>query len=685
MAELARLLLSPKRLVILIMAAVINLALFSGYCRDKQEQSIAKYSTGMQSAASAKSRENQKLQQYLEKDYPDYLKYVEEQAAAQSILSGLTKQSGFIDRNLKKTAADYSRLEGITLTAGESRGILAVADYPITDYLLLIAPILLVLELLADADSAAGDLTRSTRQGRVPLCAWRIAAVALNAAASVLLLYGGNILYTCIFYGNPGLTRALQSIPEYQVCVHRITVGGYLLAAGCLKTLAAVILALLIWLVLSRFHVILGWLISGIWIGASFLLFRLIVPTAGVNHLKFLNVFAALDADIFFTQYCNLNWFGYPAGFLLNTLVFCIILLTVSVLLCLLRIGHAYPAKTGERLADLSDRLHRFLTRHLPVHSLFGMEGWKLMIAQKGLFILLAAGVMGFSLWKEIHVYVPVNSDTERFYSQYSGEVTKENIERTAYIVIGEMKSLKNAKVALAKAYLRKAAPRDIDRIKQGIQKSESELYLYKNLLNTMLMLAKYTRETGRPAWFIQQNAYMVFFQDSAAEHRCSMVLLLWMIFTFSGIAAYDNRYDTAMLLRSTRNGRAGLLTAKAGWILLLTLLASFGLHGVYLAHFFTDAEFAMLDAPAQSLALFRDLPFSVSMRGILIGYLFVRYLIALVIAAGIYAVSRFSRTPEKARMTAMVIFLLPSALAESGIEQLQLLNCVRLLSFPIA
>ena len=92
-----------------------------------------------------------------------------------------------------------------------------------------------------------------------------------------------------------------------------------------------------------------------------------------------------------------------------------------------------------------------------------------------------------------------------------------------------------------------------------------------------------------------------------------------------------------------------------------------------------------MLDAPAQSLALFRDLPFSVSMRGILIGYLFVRYLIALVIAAGIYAVSRFSRTPEKARMTAMVIFLLPSALAESGIEQLQLLNCVRLLSFPIA
>lgn len=684
MAELSRLLLSPKRLVILIMAAVINLALFSGYCRDKQEQSIARFSTGMQSAALAKSRENQKTQQYLEKDYPDYLRYVQEQAATQSILSGLTDQSSFINRNLKKTSADYSRLEGITLTDGESRGILAVNDYPITDYLLLIAPILLVLELLADSDSAAGDLIRSTRQGRVTLCAWRIAAVVLNAAASVLLLYGGNILYTCFFYGNPGLSRALQSIPEYQVCVHRITVGGYLLTAGCMKMLAAVILALMIWLVLSRFQVILGWLISGIWIGGSFLLFRLIVPTAGLNHFKFLNVFAALDADIFFMQYCNLNWFGYPAGFLLNTLAFCILLLAAAVLLCLLRIGHAYPSKTGEKLTDLNDRLRRILTQHLPVHSLFGMEGWKLMGAQKGVFILLAAGVMGFSLWKEIRVYVPTNSETEQFYSQFSGEVTQEKIERTAYIVIGEMKSLQNAKIALAKAYLRKAAPRDVERIKQGIQKSENELNLYKSLLNTMLTLAKYTRQTGRPAWFVQQNAYMIFFQDSAAEHRCSMVLLLWMIFTFSGIAAYDNRYETAMLLRSTRNGRTGLLTAKAGWILLLTLIVSFGLNGVYLAHFFTDAEFAMLDAPAQSLELFRGLPFTISMRGILIGYLFVRYLAALAIAAGIYAVSRISRTPEKARMAAMIIFLLPSALAESGIEQLQLINFVQLLSFPI-
>ena len=45
MAELRRLLLSPKRLIILLMAAVINLALFSGYCRTEREQSVSYYNS----------------------------------------------------------------------------------------------------------------------------------------------------------------------------------------------------------------------------------------------------------------------------------------------------------------------------------------------------------------------------------------------------------------------------------------------------------------------------------------------------------------------------------------------------------------------------------------------------------------------------------------------------------------
>ena len=204
MAELQRLLLSPKRIIILLMIAVINLAMFSGYCRADREEALAYYNSMRMFGVNVQNEAHSKTKQYLEQDYSAYLEYVQGQSQSQSILGKLTKKNSYVDRNSAKTGRDYKRLTGLMLEDGENRGINAVKDYAITDYLLLIAPLLLILELLADADTAAGDLVRATRNGRVQLCTWRILAVLLLSAASVLLLYGGNILFTCKFYGAPG-------------------------------------------------------------------------------------------------------------------------------------------------------------------------------------------------------------------------------------------------------------------------------------------------------------------------------------------------------------------------------------------------------------------------------------------------------------------------------------------------
>ncbi len=681
MAELQRLLIPPKRLVLLLMIAVVNLAMFSGFCRTNREEQIAYYNSMRMWGINTKLDEHKKIEKYINEDYPAYLEYVQSQSKAQSILSSLTKKNAFIDRNLELTVKAYSKLGGVKLRNGENRGVNAVKDYAITDYLLLIAPLLLVLEMLADADTAVGDLTRSTKHGRVHLCAWRILAVILNSAASVLLLYGGNILFTCQFYGNPDFFRAIQSIPEFQVCSLRLNVGEYLLAVGCMKTLALTVISLLVWVVLARFHPIAGWAISAVGLGASYLLYHLIVPTSGVNHLKFLNIFAALDADIFFTQYCNLNWFSHPSNFLLNMLLFCLLLFSIGAGLCLWLIGAAYPKKIGQRMEAVKVRFAKFMTRHLPVRSLFGSEGWKLLIAQKGLLLLMITGLLGFSLWKETKIYVPVNDITTRFYRQYSGEITEDKINRAAYIVSGTAKSIKSSKIALAKAYLNEAPERDVARIREGLSKSQSDLQQYRKLLDSMLSIARYCRKTGNEAWFIQQDIYLMLFHESAAVRRCCMVLLLYLIFAFSGINAYDNQHDTRLLLRSTKRGRAGMLTAKAFWILLLSAIAVTGLHGVYFLHLVKDVGFPMLDAPAQSLEMFRWIPITCTLRTVIVCHFILRELAALAIVGIICVISRFSRTPQNALLLSMVILLLPSALAESGFTQFESLDFVHYLT----
>ncbi len=681
MAELQRLLISPKRLILLLMIAVVNLAMFSGFCRTKREEDIAYYNSMRMWGVNTQLDEHKNTEKYLKEDYPAYLDYVQNQSQTQSILSSLTEKSAYVDRNLNLTVQTYNKLDGIKLRNGENRGINAVKDYAITDYLLLIAPLLLVLEMLAEADTAVGDLTRSTKRGRVSLCAWRILAVVLISAASVLLLYGGNILFTCQYYGNPDFFRAIQSIPEFQVCALRLNIGQYLLAAGCMKILALSVISLLIWIALARFHPIPGWSISAGWLGTAFLLYHFIVPTSGINHLKFLNVFAALDADIFFTQYCNLNWFSYPSNFLLNMLLFCILLFCVGSALCLWLIGAAYPKKLGQRMEAAKVSVAKFMTRHLPVHSLFCAEGWKLSIAQKGLLLLLITGLLGFSLWRDIHIYVPTNDITNQFYSQFSGEITEEKLKRVAYIVNGKTKSLKSSRIALAKAYLNEAEERDIATIQGNITKTQQDLQLYRKLLDAMLSIARYSRESGNEAWFIQQESYMILFQESAAVRRCCMVLLLYLIFAFSGINAYDNHHDTRLLLRSTKKGRSGMYIAKAFWILLLSAMAVTGLHGVYLIHLIKDVGFLSLDAPAQSLEMFRWIPFHSTIRTVIVFQFILRELVALFLVGIICIISRFSRTPQKALLVSMVILLLPSALAESGVTQLNRLDFVHYLT----
>ncbi len=690
MAELKRLLFSPKRLVTLLLIAVINLAFFSGRCRTDREQNLYSqfdyrvyyyYGYGF---GEDEDYEKKQMEIYLTEKYPAYLETVQKQSQSQSILSKLSRdkdQNKFIDRNLKKTAEDYRRLGNIRLEAGENRGIKAVMQYHLTDYLLLIAPLLLVLELAGDGTSAVSELTRSTKNGRVPLTAWRILAVVLLTAADILLLYGGNIAFAWGFYGNPGLSRAVQSMPQFQYCVFRLSFRGFFLCAAGLKLAAVTAIALFVWLLTSRLHPILSWGISALSLGGMYLLHELVLPTATLNHFKFINLFAALEANTFFTEYLNLNWFSYPSGFLTDLLLALFLLLLILTALLLWLVGRCRPVRFGARAEALRDRFSLLLNRFLPVHTRFGFEGWKLLIAQRVLLIAAAAGAFGWYLWKDIGMYMPVSRESERVYIEYEGEITPEKLKKAEDYVELLREKIETVTAQLEQAQLEEKPADYIGMLQRQLGEFQLNLELYGKMLDILHRNHDYTARTGRPAWFVRDEAYQLAFYESAGERRCSMALLMFLIFAFYGVAAYDNRYDTRMLLRSTRHGRAGLRVRQFVWIGILTAAAAIGLHGICLRHISRDTGFAMLYAPAQSLAYLQWIPVSVSLKTALILLTVVRVLIASAVASCVFLISRFSRTPQKALLIALLVFLLPSALTESGIRQLSAFDFVHILS----
>lgn len=678
MAEIRRLLLNPARLLALVMLAVINLALFSGELRSQREAEQQRNADYILHTGISPDQTEDPDAHYINEEYPAYLSYVQTQSQTQSILQKLAKdQSPFVTRNLEKTVQDYQALGKVEVTSGDHRALDAILNCKLTDILLLIAPILLILSLTAEADTAVGALTRTTKRGRTPLCAWRILAIVIFSLADVLLLYGGDFCYAVSQYGSPGLSRALQSDPAFQVCAVRLTIGGYLICTVLLKTLAVTVISLLIWLILSRFHPLPGWTLIAVLTAGMWALHQFVMPTSPVNHLRFLNPFAALQADEFFTGYCNLNWFQYPAGFLSCMLIAVIGMLLLLTAGCLVLVGSRYPKKRGAGMVRLFDRISKFFSRHMPCHTLFGFEGWKLLFAQRVLIFVLAAAGGAFWLWKDYHISVPLSADMLYVYREFQGEITEQKLEKTTYNVESNQKSVDYFQQKYEEAVAANKDPHEISGLRKSLSDAQERLTFWTAIDNRLHTLIDYTAETGHAAWFVPQESYQLLFRGNAMQRRGTMMLLLYLIFAFCGVFAFDNQYDTAALLRSTKNGRFRMRLCQWTWILLLTVPAAVLLHGAYILHLAQDVEFAMPEAPAQSITLLQWLPIDTDIRTVLIAYCVIRCLAAYALAAAIAGISRMSRNPSHARMVSLAVFLLPSALCESGLPLPAFLNFV--------
>ena len=693
MYELRRLLCNPKRILLLLMIALCNLALFAGYCRSigkEDEQMRQQYEAfGMDFdafLAEQQAKKQAQTEKYLNETYPQYLEYVQSQSGTQSVFSKLAaKKDGFVQRNLDKTARDYQKLKGITVSAGCDDAVNAVKDYDATDYLLLIAPLLLVLSLAADTETGAGALTRTTKHGRLPLTAWQMLAVVIQSSLSVLLLYGVNIAYASAALGSPVFSRAIQSVPEFQLCSLRISVGGYFLGAALLKVLAVTVFSLFIWLMQAKMLPLLGWTVSGFAVAGCYLLHRLVLPTAKLSHFRFLNVFAALEADEFFAQYSNLNWFGYPSNFRTDMLIAVGLLGAVLAVLCLVLIGVCRPYKLGRRQQLFGDRIAKKLAGFTRCRTLLGFEGWKILSAEKGILVLLVTALLGVSLWQQTHLYAWIPMDTKALYDKYAGEITDEKQADVAEHLEKLTAQIQQQQEKIERLLEESADERKIGEAQERLSKLQHEFDLYTAVQTEFDKLTGFTARTGLPAWFIQQNSYQLLFYENAVMRRGCMILLLFLLFMFRSLHAYDNQYDTEMILRSAKRGRLRRRTAAWLWVMLLTALAAAAIHGIYFVRLIQDVGFFMPEAPAQSMELLQWIPVSVSMKTVIIAQLVLRYLAALLIAGGVVQISRFSRTPETALLAVLAVFLLPSALAETGITQLRGLDFVHWLSVTAA
>ncbi len=654
MYELRRIFFDLRRWLILLLIAAVNLALFAGYCRtvpEVTEQEQAAYET------------------YLNGGYADYLERVSAQSDEQALLGTLRPATDFVTRNLQRTRADYARLAGTVVTAGENRGLRALCDFHITDYLLLIAPMLLAVSFAAERRTEITAMLRTAKKGRVPLTLWRMAALALLSAISVAVLYGSDLVFAHGFFGDPGYARTIQSSPDFQLCAYRVTVGGYLLRTAILKACAVWLISAAVWLIWGMLHTLPAAIGSGVLLGAQFLFWRLILPTSTRNPLKFCNLFAMLSPETFFLRYANLNIFGSPRGFLPGMITAGTVFGLLCTVLLIVLIGICRPMTLGAGAAAVTDRIAKFRSRHLQRLSRFGYEGRKILISEGGVLVLAAAGIWCVSLVRTVDVQLPLNYRIEQLYNRFEGEITEEKRADCQTQIAWYEGEIDEREKKIERLMDSPDPPLDwIQAIRDEIANLQEWLDLYRAFADRMDALTAYTAETGYDAWLVRQNGWQTLFTETAQVRRCCMALLIVTVFLFAPVMAYENRSGAGPLLRSTRHGRGGLLRCKLLWTALLVLITAAGFHAVYFAALQKTGMLVLPEAPMHSVDLLRFVPVHCSLRTAAAGLYLLRWLVTLAAALAVLLISRFSKNPQAALLTALSVLLLPAALAELGL-----------------
>ena len=538
--------------------------------------------------------------------YPKFIKNTIAQSENMALLN--VYESGFAEKNIAKTAADYAGLSGLELKYGDNRAAAVLAEYRLTDIFLAAFMMIISAGLLSERKKGLAALVRSTAGGRGRLYISRIGAILVSSFCAAVLLYGGNAAGAYISFGDVGLSRAVQSVPEFMLCPYQISIGGFLLLSAAVKAFAAAAAASVFFLLISLLGTAGAYAAGGLFTVAEVLLYILTAPVSGLNFLRYINIFALISSSDYFTVYCNLNIFGNPVPILSAALVFCAVLFAAASAAGYFVHKNMYVK--NEYAADAVIRkIKKAAERRPAVRPLFAWEGYKLLIKRGGVVILAAVFCAAFYQAVRYEYFYPVNPYEFEWYEKYKGEITAENMEKCDK----EQARLEATIERLQTRLDEMLAKGDYDPNAYGTLLSMLEET--KKRLNGLLPVSEnirsgvsYTERTGNAVMLIKPYSYeLLFTRDGKTVRRAALYILIGIIAAVSGVYSYERQCGMTGTIRSAYRGRLGVTVHKTVWTVLICALLCFAVHFIQIIQVNKAMGLADLSVPVQSLMFMRD------------------------------------------------------------------------------
>lgn len=601
--------------------------------------------------------------------YPAYIQSVHENVLMMKENPLFSADDSFVYRNLMKTGEDYAKIADVVPVVGENRGVIAVLNFNLTSFILLLVGVYIVLCFLSERQKGLYLLVRCTENGRSRLSLQRIGILCLGVFAAAVVLLASILIISGIVFPGCDMSRPIQSIPEFESIIGHYSIGGYVAVFLLRKVVGCLFVCLLLYFCMSLFRSSFCIVVFFLLMLGEYALYAFIIPTGKWSVLKFINLYTYAFCGTDYATYYNLNLFGKPCNIVTCSDLFVIIGTILTILVCLLQYAGQYP-RSEYRTLRIVERMHIFFSKHKPSLSLMAWELKKVLISQKGLVVFALLVYLAFSASMESNYMDFRSRYVTHWYEDYAGKIDEEKVT-----AIREKKKEMEDDIAMWQESLQQQEQYRLERIARGDNEgAERLLYWIDRLMkaidettrevtgiSVVLEQAEdclaYYLETGLEVMLIDAGPYeLLFHSDKQTIMRNHLYTLIMVVLMLSGVMACEKAANMETILHTAYRGRGRTLLRKIAIMLGICIVGTLSIHLVQYVQIGKVFTFTDKDVLVQSVPCVRDFLFPLTIQQYLYFLYTARIMIAVAMGGAVmYLSNKFGRVTT----IALGVFLL--------------------------
>ena len=581
--------------------------------------------------------------------YADYLDGIQKQAEIQSQTSLFGKPGSFSRRNLAKTAEEFDTLRGVEVAFGSNRGLERWLSFELGDYFHLIAIVLFVMAFLEERKKGLWPIVRSTRGGRARLGLTRIGILCAVSVAATLLFNAVPFAISLGMNGGwDGLGRSLQSLESFRTCTLRLTIAQWLGRYFVLKSLSGVLIGLFLWCVLGSIsNIQFSLSVLGAVLVGEYVLYAFLPVQSALNVFKYFNIFTYVHTFTLYTEYLNVDLFGFPVGIRELALTALAVLGVSFAVLAVLIQRNRRPEGNRDLLSRISLRMNRALDTVRSRLTIGGWEVYKALVFQYGAIILL---VVLFATSRLTFVSYTTESQ-DQWYIAYVRDM-EGPLDETADEYL---------------AHARESIP-------AGSEDAGALMSALNKLENQVSRLRERAAERDYQPWILNESYYDLIYGPTSQDRQrlnaaAAMVLTA---FCCANLFAFERQSGVMPMVRSTKRGRGELFRWK---VLLTVLLSAFVWAAVYVREvqaLFTWFQPQTLAAPVQNIDALAAFPVVLTVTQYLALLYAIRLVMLLCVGFTVLLISQHCLGVQTAYLISAGILGVPALLTVLGIDILK-------------